>query len=162
MIPVWTLAGALICSVGGCAARSSEPAATPKARTPETEARKAVASAQSAPAAAVAPGVMNSAGHQAPESVAIGALQVSETTPVRVRGYVKEGIWLRLVPRRTVFMVGDRSGSAMALIKGKVDIALGMRIEAVGYYREIPSPVYAGPATPPAKKVLVIERFLKL
>jgi len=50
----------------------------------------------------------------------------------------------------------------MALIKGKVQIELGLRLDAVGHYREIPSPVYTGPSTPPPKKVLIIERFLKL
>ena len=93
----------------------------------------------------------------------ISSLTVDASRQVTIKGYVSALVGLRMVPERTIFKVRDKTGEVLAVIE-KRDSALqeGLKLEIVGTYKMIPSPMYTGPGKAPQEAVLVVDRYLTL
>ena len=69
---------------------------------------------------------------------------------------------MRLVPPKLIFKVTDASGTVLAVINEKAQLKEGTRLELVGTYHEIPSPMYSGPGEAPKETVFEVERYIDL
>lgn len=79
---------------------------------------------------------------------------------LRLAGVVNRVLGMRMVPQSVIFEFRDNTGTVRVVINEKADLNVGDRIELVGSYRHIPSPMYTGPGEAPKDNVFVVERFL--
>jgi hypothetical protein len=98
----------------------------------------------------------------APLDRSIGALTAGEERQVRIKGRLSAIIGMRLVPPKLIFKVTDASGTVLAVINEKAQLKEGTKLELVGTYHEIPSPMYSGPGEAPKETVFEVERYLDL
>ena len=144
----------ILSALVGCQSGGQQPAAPHPAASgqpaPEHAAPAAADSDEDAPAAA------------GPAVLRISELTVDEDRTVRITGTIVTIEGLRMVPPKVIFKVSDSQETVTVLIKKQVSLREGARIELVGRYQEIPSPMYQGPGEPPKQAVFVVERYLDL
>lgn len=113
--------------------------------------------------ATAAPGVEQDAeGPTGPLELRISELEVNPDRTVRIVGIITAIDGIRLVPPKVIFRVSDSDETITVLIKEQTTLQEGTRIELVGTYQEIPSPVHDGAGEPPRQAVFVVERYLTL
>jgi hypothetical protein len=140
----------------GCGARQpAEPA--PAQRYPAGPAQGAPPATPPSPESGT--GTASTSG---PAEVPIGELSPNPDRTVRVKGVVSNVMGLRLVPPKVVFKIRDVSGTVTAVINERIQLEEGTRLEVVGTYSRVPSPMYTGPGDAPLDAVLVAERYLEL
>lgn len=96
----------------------------------------------------------------APATVTVGELAPDADREVRVTGVVEQILGMRLVPAKVIFKIRDNTGSVTVVINEKAEITEGQRVEIVGYYKAIPSPMHDGPGEGPEEPVFVVDRFI--
>jgi hypothetical protein len=97
-----------------------------------------------------------------PVELRISALTVDPGKTVRIRGTIASVLGIRLVPPKVIFKVSDSTEMVTVVINEQVTLKEGARIELVGKYRNVASPMYTGPGEAPKEAVFVVERFLDL
>ena len=98
----------------------------------------------------------------APLDRSIGELSGGEVRQVRIKGVLSAIVGMRLVPPKLIFKVTDRTGTVLAVIKEKAQLKEGTKLELVGRYHEIPSPMYSGPGEAPKETVFEVDRYIDL
>ncbi|MCC6749634.1 MAG: hypothetical protein IT371_18355 [Deltaproteobacteria bacterium] len=98
----------------------------------------------------------------APEELKIAALRPGATGLARVRGSVATVVGMRLVPPKVVFRLADGSGSVLVVINEQLQLSEGTKLELVGKYREMDSPMHSDPTPAPKEMVFEVERYLQL
>lgn len=135
----------------GCSSGAQQAApASPPAAPPSSPA--------SPPPAAVDPGPAA----DAPVDVPIGNLSPDPDRVVRIKGVVSSVVGMRMVPPKVILKVSDNSGTVTVVINEQTQISEGTKMELVGAYKAVPSPMYNGPGEAPTEDVFVVERYLDL
>jgi hypothetical protein len=98
----------------------------------------------------------------APQDLEIASLSPDPDRIVRIKGVLAASIGMRLVPEMLVFTLTDSTGTVLAVIKENVQLKEGIRLELVGRYHAVPSPMYRGPGEAPKETVFEVERYLDL
>ena len=98
----------------------------------------------------------------APDDVAISDLVPDPGRVVRIKGVLSAVVGMRLVPPQRIFQVTDRTGAVKVVIYEEVQLKEGTRLELVGRYKAIPSPMHTGPDEAPPENIFVVERYLDL
>jgi hypothetical protein len=98
----------------------------------------------------------------APLERSIGELTSGEVRQVRIKGVLSAIVGMRLVPPKLIFKVTDRTGTVLAVINEKAKLKEGTKLELVGSYHEIPSPMYSGPGEAPKETVFEVDRYIDL
>ncbi len=97
-----------------------------------------------------------------PPDLRISDLTLDPDKEVRIKGQVIEIVGMRMVPPKVIFKVYDGSETVMAVINEQLQLNGGEKMELVGKYMEIPSPMHTGPDEAPKESVFVVERYLIL
>jgi len=135
------------CSSGAQQAGPASPPATPSPPASPT---------------AVTPTPAPSPATDAPADVAVGSLAPNPDRVVRIKGVVSSVVGMRMVPPKVILKVSDNSGTVTVVINEQAQISEGTKMELVGTYKAIPSPMYNGPGEAPTEDVFVVERYLDL
>ena len=138
-------------AAAGCGSAKPPPRTVAEATPVKTAEMAEPAEADELPAAS-----------DAPRDVQISALAPDAAAIVRIRGVVAQVVGMRLVPPRLIFAVRDNSGTVTALISEKTELSEGARIELVGTYKPIPSPMHTGPGDAPEEPIFVVERYFRM
>jgi hypothetical protein len=143
---------ALVPQLLGCpsGAQQAGPSAAPVSQPPAAP-----------PPVAGAPAPQPAAAN-APVDVAIADLTPDPDRVIRIKGVISSVVGMRLVPPKVILKVTDNSGTATVLINEQVQLSEGTKMELVGSYKTIPSPMYSGPGEAPTEEVFVVERYLDL
>lgn len=97
-----------------------------------------------------------------PADVAIADLAPDPEREVRIKGVISSVVGMRLVPPKVILKLTDDSGTVTAVINEKAQLAEGTKMELVGKYMSVPSPMHNGPGEAPPEDVFVVERYLDL
>ncbi len=100
--------------------------------------------------------------HQSPVELRVSDLTIDPDRTVRITARVDSILGMRLVPPKVIFKISDSQETITVLINEKVTLKEGMKIELVGHYKTIPSPMYTGPGEAPKEAVFVVDRFLDI
>lgn len=97
-----------------------------------------------------------------PTDVPIGEISLDPEQTIRIKGMISAVLGMRMVPPKVIFKLTDNTGTVTAIIMEQTTLSEGARMELVGVYKQIPSPMYAGPGEAPLEDVFVVERYLDL
>jgi hypothetical protein len=146
-------------AISACSSSAHAPAKKPleSASQPSTIQRQSIVERQSTSDKTT----NTSASPDQPIELRISQLKIDPAKTVRIQGYITAIKAIRLVPPNVVFAISDSKETITALIKEQIILKEGTKVELIGKYKEIPSPV-EGNAEAPREAVFVVERYTDL